>query len=100
MQSNPSFVLNINGFQPRFIQPHPYTNQQVVALARGPIIYCLEDVDNPWEQNHFKDVCISPAGRIVEERREHIVMQQVELTPTELSGPKDHSIHPKVNTLY
>ena len=43
----------------RTVSPHPYTNQRVVALARGPIIYCVEDVDQPWVQDHFK-VCLTP----------------------------------------
>ncbi|THV53910.1 hypothetical protein BGAL_0039g00220 [Botrytis galanthina] len=47
LQTNPSFQLNIT-LKPRFISPHPYTNQNIVALARGPIIYCVEDCDNPW----------------------------------------------------
>jgi DUF1680 family protein len=42
----------------RTISPHPYTNQRVVALTRGPIIYCIEDVDQPWVQDHFK-VCLA-----------------------------------------
>jgi hypothetical protein len=40
----------------REIAPHPFTNLNIVALARGPIVYCVEDVDNPWVQDHFK-VC-------------------------------------------
>ncbi|TGO67440.1 hypothetical protein BOTNAR_0042g00250 [Botryotinia narcissicola] len=45
--TNSSFQLNIP-LKPRCISPHPYTNQNIVALARGPIIYCVEDFDNPW----------------------------------------------------
>jgi DUF1680 family protein len=43
----------------RTVSPHPYTNQRVVALARGPIIYCVEDADHPWVHDHFK-VCLNP----------------------------------------
>src|SRR5947199_10028173 len=43
----------------RTLSPHPYTNQRIVALARGPMIYCVEDVDHPWVQDHFK-VCLTP----------------------------------------
>lgn len=50
----------------RTISPHPYTNQDVVALARGPIIYCLEDSDNAWVQDHFKSLVFDPQARIEE----------------------------------
>lgn len=58
VSQNPSFSLKVDGFDPRYIRPHPYCNQDIVAVARGPIIYCVEDVDNPWVLNHFKDVAI------------------------------------------
>jgi DUF1680 family protein len=41
---------------PRYISPHPYTNQPVVALARGPLIYCVEDAENTWVNDHFKSL--------------------------------------------
>jgi DUF1680 family protein len=34
----------------------PRANSDTVALARGPLIYCVEDVDNPWVKDHFKSV--------------------------------------------
>jgi uncharacterized protein len=64
------FVLEIQGFEPRFITPHPYTKQNTLTLARGPMIYCVEDVDNPWEENHFKDVIVEQRSAIEEEKRE------------------------------
>lgn len=67
--SNPSFVLDIHGFAPRYLSPHPYTNQRTLTLARGPIVYCVEDADNEWEANHFKDVAIKVGSPIVEEKR-------------------------------
>ncbi|OAA76001.1 hypothetical protein LEL_05685 [Akanthomyces lecanii RCEF 1005] len=67
--ANPSFKLQIKNFGPRYIAPHPYTNQNTLALARGPIIYCAEDADNAWEKNHFKDVVIRAGSAIEEERR-------------------------------
>lgn len=30
------------------------TNQNTLSLARGPIVYCVEDYDNPWVDDHFK----------------------------------------------
>lgn len=50
---NSRFELNIP-LKPRVIRPHPYSNQDIVALARGPIVYCVEDVDNLWVDDHFK----------------------------------------------
>lgn len=41
---------------PRRIYSHPLASHQMVAVARGPIVYCAEDVDNDWVQDHFK-VC-------------------------------------------
>ncbi|KAF9880933.1 hypothetical protein CkaCkLH20_01975 [Colletotrichum karsti] len=63
---NSAFTLDIHGFAPRYIAPHPYTNQRTLSLARGPIVYCVEDADNEWEENHFKDIGIK-AGEDVEE---------------------------------
>lgn len=67
--ANPSFKLQIKNFGPRYIAPHPYTNQNTLTLARGPIIYCVEDADNAWENNHFKDVVIRAGSPVEEERR-------------------------------
>ncbi|KAI9148296.1 Non-reducing end beta-L-arabinofuranosidase [Paramyrothecium foliicola] len=53
---NSTFVINIDGFSPRYISPHPYTNQKTLTLARGPIVYCVEDCDHDWKTNHFRDV--------------------------------------------
>lgn len=63
----PSFSLDIGGFRPRFLSPHPYTNQNTLALARGPIVYCVEDHDNPQESNHFRDVTMSADALVREE---------------------------------
>lgn len=40
--------------QPRIVRPHPLAMQPVAYVMRGPIVYCVEDVDHPWEQHHFK----------------------------------------------
>ena len=50
---NPKFRLSIP-LKPRLLSPHPYTNQDIVALARGPIVYCIEGKDNTWVDDHFK----------------------------------------------
>lgn len=69
-RANPSFSISFGGFEPRFIAPHPYTNQRTLSLARGPVVYCVEDVDNTWEHNHFKDVVLDDKAAVVEEERE------------------------------
>lgn len=56
--NHPSFQFNVQSFTPRLLRPHPYCNQDIVAVARGPIVYCVEDVDNSWVTNHFKDVAL------------------------------------------
>lgn len=53
LKQNPSFTLSIP-LQCRIITPHPFTNQDTVSVARGPIVYCVEDFDNPWVEDHFK----------------------------------------------
>jgi hypothetical protein len=40
--------------QPRLVRSHPLAMQPVVYMTRGPIVYCVEDIDHPWENNHFK----------------------------------------------
>ncbi|EXF74526.1 hypothetical protein CFIO01_02004 [Colletotrichum fioriniae PJ7] len=69
--SNPVFSFDVGGasFAPRYIAPHPYTNQRTLSLARGPIVYCVEDADHPWEENHFKDVGIKRGTAVAEEWR-------------------------------
>lgn len=69
-RANPSFSVAFGGFAPRFVAPHPHTNQRTLTLARGPIVYCVEGVDNPWEENHFKDVVLDSEAPVLEEERE------------------------------
>lgn len=37
-----------------------------MALARGPLIYCVEDFDNPWVDDHFKNLLLDPSGEVTE----------------------------------
>lgn len=69
-QTSPNFSLAIHGFEPRFIAPHPRTNQRTLTVARGPIIYCVEDVDNPGEIDHFRNIAISADAATAEEEKE------------------------------
>ncbi|KAK7418320.1 hypothetical protein QQZ08_011307 [Neonectria magnoliae] len=81
---NPSFSLQAGGFKPRYLSPHRYTNQRTLTLARGPIIYCVEDVDNSWEKNHFKDTHLKVNSPVSERRstdgetgEEYVALQSV-----------------------
>lgn len=65
LRDNPNFTLDVP-LKPRFVSPHPYTNQDIIALARGPLVYCLEDVDNPWVNDHFKSLVFDPEAVISE----------------------------------
>ncbi|KAF4995631.1 hypothetical protein FGRMN_5023 [Fusarium graminum] len=69
LAENPKFSLTIGNFRPRYIAPHPYTNQRTLTLARGPLVYCMEDVDNSWEDNHFKDVGLKAVTPVKEEKK-------------------------------
>ncbi|KAI8963779.1 glycoside hydrolase family 127 protein [Daldinia sp. FL1419] len=68
--ANRAFSIQIDGFKPRFISPHPYTNQNTLTLARGPLIYCVEDVDNAWEKDHFRNVGIKSDSQVTEKEEE------------------------------
>ncbi|KAH8799841.1 hypothetical protein F5884DRAFT_848025 [Xylogone sp. PMI_703] len=65
LNKNTQFRLSIS-LKPRFISPHPYTNQNTITIARGPIVYCVEDFDNSWVQDHFKSLCLDSNCRISE----------------------------------
>ncbi|KAK2037629.1 DUF1680-domain-containing protein [Colletotrichum somersetense] len=67
--ANAAFTLDVDGFAPRYVAPHPYTNQRTLSLARGPVVYCVEDADHPWEKNHFKDMALKRGGEVEEEWR-------------------------------
>lgn len=45
---------------PRLLRPHPFTLQRIAVLARGPLVYCLEDADHPWVDDHFKSLVLAP----------------------------------------
>ncbi|KAF7185979.1 Non-reducing end beta-L-arabinofuranosidase [Pseudocercospora fuligena] len=62
---NRAFKLSIP-LKPRWLAAHPFTNQNTVSLARGPVVYCVEDVDNQWVQDHFKGVFVNPQNSFEE----------------------------------
>lgn len=56
---HPVFNLTFD-LKPRLIAPHPLSNQQTLTIARGPIVYCVEDVDNTWVTDHFRSTYLDP----------------------------------------
>ncbi|KAH6996724.1 hypothetical protein BKA56DRAFT_666915 [Ilyonectria sp. MPI-CAGE-AT-0026] len=90
---NPSFSLQVGGFEPRYLTPHRYTNQRTLTLARGPIVYCVEDVDNSGENNHFKDTYLKADSPVSEQKctdeqtgEEYVALQSVGWNRPEMSG--------------
>jgi uncharacterized protein len=65
LAQNPKFHLSIP-MGPRLISPHPFTNQPIAAVARGPIVYCVEDADHPWIDDHFKSVVFDTSVALTE----------------------------------
>ena len=55
LEENPDFTLSIP-LKPRLLLSHLLTNQNTLTIARGPVVYCVEDVDNAWVEDHF-EVC-------------------------------------------
>lgn len=50
--------------RPRFVESHPHAleNTGRVALCRGPLVYCLEGVDNPGYD--LRDLAVDPDGAV------------------------------------
>lgn len=73
LKANPNFKLTLP-LTPRLLRPHPYTLQRIAVLARGPIVYCVEDADHPWVTDHFKSLVLAPGLAQADEllRREHV----------------------------
>lgn len=73
-RANPTFSVAFGGFAPRLVTPHPRCpGRPTLSLARGPVVYCVEDVDNPsWGQDHdhFRDVVLDDEAPVLEEERE------------------------------
>ncbi|GAC96571.1 hypothetical protein PHSY_004152 [Pseudozyma hubeiensis SY62] len=57
------FQLQLN-LTPRILHSHPDVGPSRITLAYGPLIYCIEDVDNAWinelpdREQHFKHLCV------------------------------------------
>jgi DUF1680 family protein len=66
VSSNPKFTLDIP-LKPRWLAQHPLTGQNTLSLARGPVVYCVEDYDNSWVDDHFNSIHITREGSLSEE---------------------------------
>ncbi|CAN8097447.1 unnamed protein product [Discula destructiva] len=83
LKSNPRFKLTIP-LEPRLLRPHPFTLQRIAVLARGPLVYCLEDVDHPWATDHFKSLVLAPAvAQAGAELHKHVVESEKTDLPLE-----------------
>ncbi len=60
--------------QPRFIEPNPRVDatRSSVAIERGPLVYCLEEEDQPTGVNLW-DVQVDPAAPLKTMRREDLL---------------------------
>ncbi|TKA46583.1 hypothetical protein B0A54_02415 [Friedmanniomyces endolithicus] len=65
LASNPNFTLKIK-LDIRILTSHPFVNTDTITVARGPIIYCVEDFDNPWVNDHFKSLQLDPDAMVTE----------------------------------
>ncbi|GIZ44116.1 hypothetical protein CKM354_000732500 [Cercospora kikuchii] len=61
LATHQSFRLSVP-LKSRWIAQHPFTNQHTLSRARGPVIYCVEDFDNSWVNDHFKSVYLDHEG--------------------------------------
>ncbi|KAK9468077.1 hypothetical protein V1512DRAFT_127438 [Lipomyces arxii] len=68
-----AFIASVGGqfavtieFKPRLLFNHPLTAQDNVTVARGPIIYCVEDFDHPWVKDHFKSLGLLESATFTE----------------------------------
>jgi hypothetical protein len=69
LESHKTFSLTLP-IKPRWVAPPIQTGQDIVALARGPVIYCVEDYDNDWVRDHFKvsspsHICLSSRSMLL-----------------------------------
>ncbi|EAW07939.1 glycoside hydrolase family 127 protein [Aspergillus clavatus NRRL 1] len=67
-QQHPDFRFSCP-MRPKVLRPNPLTMQPVAYVTRGPIVYCVEDVDNDWEDDHFKRTIFDQDAPLLEEVR-------------------------------
>ncbi|KAF2105479.1 hypothetical protein BDV96DRAFT_617774 [Lophiotrema nucula] len=63
-----SLKLRIPGWaSSHSVAQNPAVGQNTICLVRGPVVYCVEDVDNPWVRDHFKGTFVDPKVKLTEE---------------------------------
>ena len=89
LASNQAFSLKLPQ-SPRWIAPPIQTGQDIVALARGPVVYCVEDLDNDWVQDHFKvrNLVESPRSRLILKQQTTFVDTQALVEESSMSDPE------------
>lgn len=67
IKSAGEYTLDLE-LQPRLLYSHPDVGPSRITLAYGPLIYCIEDVDNTWVEElperdqHFKHLTVDTAN--------------------------------------
>jgi hypothetical protein len=89
LASNQTFSLKIP-LKSRWIAPPIQTGQDIVALARGPVVYCVEDFDNDWVQDHFKarNPIVSPCSWLMLEQQTTFIDIQAPVEESSMSHPE------------
>lgn len=65
LTSNQTFKLSIP-LTSEWIVQNALSGRNTVSLRRGPIIYCVEDFDNTWVQDHFKGTFVDTNAVLIE----------------------------------
>lgn len=61
-----TLTFSPKAFAPGLLSQPLSTNQNTLTIARGPLIYCAEDIDNSWVYDHFKSVVIFENNKLEE----------------------------------
>ncbi|KAL1600847.1 hypothetical protein SLS60_007235 [Paraconiothyrium brasiliense] len=63
--TNKSFKLSIP-LEAEWVIQNPLAGRNIVSLKRGPIVYCVEDIDNAWVHYHFRGTFVDINGRLTQ----------------------------------
>lgn len=66
------------------VRPHPLAMQPVAYVTRGPIVYCVEDADHPWEQHHFK---VTQPARYINWIKREVLRHEIQRTIFDTTAP-------------
>lgn len=91
------FSLSAATFAPRLLRQHPSTNQNTLTVARGPLIYCAEDADNNWVDDHFKSVRIPLSANLEEKSAKDDILDEAYMAVVASGVKFDASSYDKLN---